>query len=46
MVDGVLFNDSWDDQTWDGVWEAKTFIDETGWFVEMKIPFSIALQRS
>lgn len=40
MVDGVLFNDSWDDQTWDGVWEAKTSIDETGWFVEMKIPFS------
>lgn len=40
MVDGVLFNDSWDDGTWDGVWEAKTFIDETGWFVEMKIPFS------
>lgn len=40
MVDGVLFNDSWDDQTWDGVWEAKTSIDETGWCVEMRIPFS------
>lgn len=40
MVDGVLFNDSWDDWTWDGVWEAKTSIDETGWTVEMKIPFS------
>lgn len=40
MVDGVLFNDSWDDETWDGVWEAKTSIDDSGWFVEMKIPFS------
>ncbi|PKL84398.1 MAG: hypothetical protein CVV24_00230 [Ignavibacteriae bacterium HGW-Ignavibacteriae-3] len=40
MVDGVLFNDSWDDETWDGIWEAKTYIDETGWSVELKIPFS------
>ena len=40
ISDGILFNDSWDDDTWDGVWEAKTFIDEFGWAVEMKIPFS------
>lgn len=40
MSDGVLYNDSWDDETWDGIWEAKTSIDETGWFVEMRIPFS------
>lgn len=40
MVDGVLYNDSWDDDTWDGIWEAKTSIDGTGWMVEMKIPFS------
>ena len=40
MVDGILFNDSWDDWTWDGIWETKTSIDETGWTVEMKIPFS------
>ena len=40
MVDGVLYNDSWDDDTWDGIWEAKTSIDDTGWTVEMKIPFS------
>ena len=40
LVDGVLYNDSWDDETWDGVWEAKTSVDNTGWYVEMKIPFS------
>ncbi|MEW5843848.1 MAG: DUF5916 domain-containing protein [Bacteroidota bacterium] len=38
--DGVLYNDSWDDDSWDGVWEAKTAIDSDGWVVEMKIPFS------
>ncbi|MBX3009550.1 MAG: carbohydrate binding family 9 domain-containing protein [Melioribacteraceae bacterium] len=40
ISDGILFNDSWDDDTWDGVWEAKTSVDEFGWIVEMKIPFS------
>lgn len=40
IMDGILFNDSWDDDTWDGIWEAKTNIDEKGWTVEMKIPFS------
>ncbi len=40
LWDGVLYNDSWDDDSWDGVWEAKTFIDNDGWSFEMKIPFS------
>ncbi len=40
MSDGVFFNDSWDDNTWDGIWEAKTSIDKEGWCVEMRIPFS------
>ena len=40
IKDGVLFNDSWDDNTWDGVWEAKTAIEGDGWTVEMRIPFS------
>lgn len=39
-VDGTLFNDSWDDSSWDGIWESKTSVDENGWTVEMKIPFS------
>jgi hypothetical protein len=38
--DGVLYNDDWDSDDWDGVWEANAQIDEEGWTVEMKIPFS------
>ncbi|MBN1301830.1 MAG: carbohydrate binding family 9 domain-containing protein [Melioribacteraceae bacterium] len=40
LLDGTLFNDSWDDDAWDGIWEARTNIDEKGWTVEMRIPFS------
>ncbi len=40
IADGVLFNDDWDDASWDGVWEAKTRIDALGWTAEMRIPFS------
>jgi len=40
MLDGVLYNDSWDDDSWDGVWRAETRIDETGWIAEMRIPYS------
>ena len=38
--DGILFNDDWDDNSWDGVWEGKVNIDEEGWTAEMRIPFS------
>ncbi len=38
--DGVLFNDSSDDDTWNGVWDAAVSIDEKGWIAEMRIPFS------
>jgi len=38
--DGVLFNDSSDDETWDGVWDAAVSIDDKGWVAEMRIPFS------
>ena len=38
--DGVLMNDDWDDDSWDGVWEGKAAIDEEGWTAEMRIPFS------
>ncbi len=38
--DGVLYNDNWDDNSWDGVWEGKVNIDEHGWTAEMRIPFS------
>lgn len=40
MLDGVLFNDSWDDWSWDGIWETRTAVDKDGWTVEMRIPFS------
>jgi len=40
LADGVLYNDDWDDSDWDGVWEGKAQIDDRGWTVEMRIPFS------
>ncbi|MFQ6676232.1 MAG: DUF5916 domain-containing protein [Fidelibacterota bacterium] len=40
IMDGTISNDSWFDETWDGIWEAKTSIDDGGWTVEMRIPFS------
>jgi len=38
--DGILFNDDSDDDSWDGVWESATIIEDDGWNVEMRIPFS------
>jgi len=40
LFDGTLSNDGWEDSSWDGVWEAKTHVDEKGWTVEMRIPYS------
>ncbi len=40
QYDGVLYNDDWDDNSWDGVWEGKVNIDSEGWTAEMRIPFS------
>jgi hypothetical protein len=38
--DGVLYNDGWDDNSWDGVWSSAARIDAQGWTAEMRIPFS------
>jgi hypothetical protein len=38
--DKIVFNDSWDDESWDAVWESAVTVDEGGWTVEMRIPFS------
>jgi hypothetical protein len=38
--DGVLQNDNWSDNSWDGVWESRVQRDATGWTVEMRIPVS------
>lgn len=40
MYDGVLYNDEWDDDSWDGVWEGSVKIDAQGWTAEMRIPYS------
>ncbi len=40
ISDAALYNDGWDDASWDGVWEVATSIDEQGWTLEMRIPFS------
>jgi hypothetical protein len=40
LYDGTLYNDTWSDQSWDGVWEGKAHVDDNGWTVEMRIPFS------
>ncbi len=37
--DAVLSNDVNWDYSWDGVWESKARINDSGWTVEMRIPF-------
>jgi len=38
--DGALYDDNFEDDTWDAVWESAVAVDEKGWSVEMRIPFS------
>jgi hypothetical protein len=38
--DAAIHNDSWQDTSWDAVWESAVTKDEGGWTVEMRIPFS------
>ena len=40
QFDGTLLNDSWDDDSWDGVWQGKARVDSLGWTAEMRIPYS------
>ncbi len=40
IVDWTLYNDIYDDDTWDGVWYWKTMLDEEGWIVEIRIPYN------
>jgi len=40
IEDGILENDDWGSNSWDGVWEVSTRIGTGGWTVEMRIPFS------
>ncbi len=38
--DSIIFNDTSDDDSWDAVWTSAVTIDEGGWTVEMRIPWS------
>lgn len=40
IVDGTLYNDGWDDSSWDGIWYVETRLSDHGWTAEMKIPFT------
>src|SRR5205809_6396542 len=40
LHDGTLFNDDWDDDSCDGVWEGKVTRDAQGWTAELRIPYS------
>ena len=40
LYDGTLFNDDWDSDTWDGVWDGKVARDSLGWTAELRIPYS------
>lgn len=37
--DYILFDDTGWDQSWDGIWEVATSVDELGWVAEFAIPF-------
>lgn len=40
IKDGILFDDTESDASWDGIWERSVSIDEEGWTVELRIPYS------
>ena len=40
QADAIIFNDSHLDESWDAVWTSAVTVDETGWSVEMRIPWS------
>jgi hypothetical protein len=39
QFDRIYFNDSWSDQSWNGVWESAVQIHPWGWAAEVKIPY-------
>ncbi|MCA9733863.1 MAG: carbohydrate binding family 9 domain-containing protein [Deferribacteres bacterium] len=40
ICDGTLYNDGWMDDSWDGIWEAESSVDDKGWYTEVRIPFT------
>ncbi|MBT4499810.1 MAG: carbohydrate binding family 9 domain-containing protein [Gemmatimonadetes bacterium] len=41
IMDGIIYNDDWFDDTWDGVWEVETAIHDRGWSAEYRIPYHV-----
>ncbi len=39
-VDGYMFDDTEEDESWDAVWDVATHTDERGWTAEFRIPYS------
>ena len=37
----VRYTQNGESSTWNAVWESEVFVTDEGWFVEMKIPFSV-----
>ncbi len=46
LLDGYMYNDGDRDDNWDAVWEAQTFRDQDGWYVEIRVPFSAIRYRT
>ncbi|HEX8170259.1 MAG TPA: DUF5916 domain-containing protein [Thermoanaerobaculia bacterium] len=40
QMDMILYNDIYDDTSWDAVWESQTKIGAHGWTAEVRIPYS------
>ena len=40
LDDGLIYDDTQRDPTWDGVWDVDTDINPGGWTAEFRIPFS------
>ncbi len=38
--DFLITNNSDEDETWDPLWEVKTYMGKEGWYAEMRIPYS------
>ena len=38
--DAALYDDNFEDDTWDAVWASAVSVDASGWTVEMRIPLS------
>jgi len=40
LYDGTIYNDGWQDDSWDAVWSGRARIDSLGWTAEMRIPLN------